>query len=141
MIRQHISGAVVAVIVVLGFALISEDQPIVSYDRGYSTLDVKAGQVVSINAVVTRDKACSSSVRRDWIDPNGAVILSVIHDNPEVMDAGTETYSANITIPVNAHPGQLRQRVRATFYCNPLQRLFRWGSDFVLPDVIFNVKP
>ncbi len=140
MIRQHISGAVVAVVIVLGSVFLTEDQPIVAYERTYSTLDVKAGQVVRINAIVIRDKECSSSVRRDWIDQSGNVILSVIHDNPEVMKAGSETYSADITIPVHAQPGPLRQRVRATFYCTPLQRLLRWGSDFILPDVIFNVK-
>lgn len=141
MIRQHISGALLAIAVVIGFALLTEDQPIVAYSRDYATLDVCAGDVVDVEAVVMRDKACTSHVKREWIDPQGNILVTVDQDYPDIVPAGEETYRAQIVIPPTAIAGPLRQRVKTTFYCNFAQRLLKIGSDFILPDVIFNVKP
>lgn len=141
MIRRHISGVIVALFTVVSFVLLTEDHPVAAYTREYATLDVRAGDVVYVHAVVTRDKACSSHVMRAWIDPQGNILVTVEQDYPMVIPAGVEHYTAQVVIPPTAIPGPLRQRVKTTFYCNFAQRLLKIGSDFILPDVIFNVRP
>lgn len=138
--RQHISGALVAVCAVMTGGMLTEDGPVVYYTRNYATLDVYAGEAVRVDAYVYRDRACSSRVRRDWIDPDGNMVLTTISDVSDVVQRGEERYSTHVVIPMNAPVGALRQRVSVTFYCNFVQRLFGVGSNFALPDVIFNVK-
>lgn len=88
---------------------------------------------------VNRSDACSSTIQRTWLDQNGNIILITTEEIPW-LDAGHESYNAKVTIPDNAQPGILRQRVKTIFYCNWLQRFLNIGSEFIMPDVIFTVK-
>jgi hypothetical protein len=141
-VRQHTSGALVAIAAVMIGGMLTEDGPVVYYTRDYSKLDVVAGETVKVDAYVFRDRSCSSRVRREWIDADGNMVMATISPVSEILKKGEERYETSVVIPINAAPGSLRQRVSVTFYCNFVQRLLNIGSNFALPDVVFNVtKP
>jgi hypothetical protein len=139
-IAQHISGAVVALLVLSPFALLVEPNPVLSYTRNYSSLDVQPGEIVSVTATIERASACSSRVYRQWIDVQGNTIGDIAVEHIRDLPAGEVDYFAQFKIPETVLPGPLRYRVKTTFYCNFLQRVFGIGADFVMPDVIFTVR-
>lgn len=135
----HISGAIIAIVIVYLISLIQEGHPVLSYDRQYSHNVVEAGQVIYVKSDVDRSHACSSTISRTWIDQNGNILLQTMTEVP-YYKAGHEQFKAHITVPANAQSGILRQRVKTVFYCNWLQRFLNIGAEFIMPDVIFEVS-
>lgn len=119
----------------------SAPAPVESFDRYVWPLtDLLPGDQVNITAnVVRRASNCSSHVTRLWIFPDGSR-RHLAPQDIERLPSGREVFSAKINIPKDAPPGELRLRVWSEFSCNFVQRWFG-GPRFVLPDVVFQVRP
>ncbi len=137
---QHLSGALIALIVLSPFALLVEPIPVLSYTRNYSTLNVLPGETIGVTATIERASACDSRVYRQWIDVQGNTLGEITVELRRNLPAGVEDYFDQVQIPDNVLPGPLRYRVKTRFYCNFLQRLLGIGAEFVMPDVIFTVR-
>lgn len=136
---SHFSGIFVGCFLVYLLVLLYQDHPVTAYERHYSSTDVHAGEVVAVTAEVSKSRACASTVQRIWLDQSGNILL-VTTEEQEELSAGLAPYRRMVQIPKNAPEGILRQRVKTIFYCNWLQRLLNIGSEFIMPDIIFQVS-
>lgn len=86
-------------------------------------------------------RQCEGLVRRELFDPRTQVILS-IYDPQQAqinsMPIGEGYYNRTFLLPKMIQTGKIGYRVRAEYYCNPLQRI--WPLKYSTPDLFFEVK-
>lgn len=110
-----------------------EAGPIERYSRSVFPTDVRGGEIITITSTVIRSKECASTVYREFVDSVGRISAYEPTDGPS-LKPGVERFTSQITVPEGMSPGDMIYRVRVTFACNTVQKLFG-GPSFVLPDV------
>lgn len=129
---SHISAAIFGLALFTVLSLIYEPGPIQKYSRIVYPPQIRGGESIHITSTIIRNKECTSTIYRTFIDSSGRIVVFAPADQG-LIPAGTEKYEAMVVVPQGLEPGPLTYQVKTNFQCNFLQR-FIGGTWFIMPD-------